>query len=108
MDLRLRAARAVTFEVFEEIWSGLEPGRGPRAHQQARMRSTASLATEISLEVVTSAFRYCGGEAVYGSSDIQRYWRDLNTAAQHFLVSESAYENHGKYLLGRPDAKPFG
>lgn len=108
MDLQLAAARAMTFEVFDEVWSGLEPGLGPRPDQQARMRSAASLATEISLDVVTQAFRYCGGEAVYATNEAQRCWRDLNTAAQHFLVSESAFENHGKFLLGQPDAKPFG
>ncbi|MGH1491215.1 MAG: acyl-CoA dehydrogenase family protein [Acidimicrobiales bacterium] len=108
MDMQLRAVRAMTFEVFEEVWSGLGPGVGPEPHQQAMMRSAASLATEVGLDVVTRLFRYSGGEAVYASSDIQRRWRDLNTAGQHFLVSESAYENHGKFLLGRPDAKPFG
>lgn len=108
MDMQLRAARAMTFEVFEEVWCGLGPGVGPEPHQQARMRSAASLATEIGLDVVTRLFRYSGGEAVYGSSEIQRRWRDLTTAGQHFLVSESAFENHGKFLLGRADAKPFG
>ncbi|ETX04985.1 MAG: hypothetical protein ETSY2_25690 [Candidatus Entotheonella gemina] len=39
---------------------------------------------------------------------MQRCWRDLNTAAQHFMVSATAYENHGKFLLNQPDAKPFG
>ena len=72
------------------------------------MRSAASHATEMCLEVVTRAFRYAGGGAVYANDEIQRCWRDLNTAAQHFLVSESSYENHGKFLLDRPDAKPFG
>ncbi|MDH3683340.1 MAG: acyl-CoA dehydrogenase family protein [Acidimicrobiia bacterium] len=108
MDMQLSAARAMTFEVFEEVWSGLEPGVGPRPDQQARMRSAASLATEISLDVITRLFRYSGGDAVYASSDVQRCWRDLSTAGQHFLVSESAYEHHGRFLLGRPDAKPFG
>lgn len=108
IDMLLTAARAMTFEVFEEVWSGLEPGSGPQPHQQAQMRSAASQATEMSLDVVTRAFRYSGGEAVYGANEIQRCWRDLNTAAQHFLVSESAFENHGKFLLGHTEAKPFG
>ncbi|MFT7598668.1 MAG: alkylation response protein AidB-like acyl-CoA dehydrogenase [Acidimicrobiales bacterium] len=108
MDMQLGAVRAMTFEVFEAVWSGLGPGVGPKPHQQARMRSAASLATEVGLDVVGRLFRYSGGEAVYASSEIQRRWRDLSTAGQHFLVSESSYENHGKFLLGRPDAKPFG
>ena len=108
MDLRLRAASAMTVDVFETVWSGLEPEHGPRPDQQALMRSTASMATEMALDVVEQVFRYSGGSAVYAASDAQRCWRDLNTAAQHFLVSESAFENHGKFLLGHPDAKPFG
>ena len=64
--------------------------------------------TDTILELVTTAFRYAGGEAVYAANPIQRCWRDLNTAAQHFLVSESAFENHGRFLLGRDDARPFG
>lgn len=108
MDLQIRAARALTLDVFDDVWSGLDAGRGPEPHQQAAMRSVASLATEISLDVVTRLYRYSGGEAVYASNDVQRCWRDLNTAGQHFLVSESAYENHGRFLLGRDDAKPFG
>ncbi len=108
MEMQLTAVEAMTNEVFNDVWSGLGPGVGPRPEQQARMRSTASLATEMSLDVVTRLFRYAGGEAVYASNDLQRRWRDLNTAAQHFLVSESAHENHGKFLLGHPDAKPFG
>ncbi|MGI9613418.1 MAG: acyl-CoA dehydrogenase family protein [Acidimicrobiales bacterium] len=108
MDLRLLAARAMTMEVFETVWSELEPGLGPRPDQQALMRSTASAATDMALDVVEHVFRYSGGSAVYAASEVQRCWRDLNTAAQHFLVSESAFENHGKFLLGHPDAKPFG
>ncbi|MFT7649469.1 MAG: alkylation response protein AidB-like acyl-CoA dehydrogenase [Candidatus Poriferisodalaceae bacterium] len=108
MDLQLTAARAMTFDVFGDVWAGLEPGRGPRPDQQAKMRSVASLSTEMCMDVVTRAFRYAGGEAVYADNQIQRCWRDLNTAAQHFLVSESAFENHGKFLLDREDAKPFG
>lgn len=105
MDMKLNAVRAMVFEVFEHVCRGLEPGHPPRPAQQAEMRSAATLATDMALEVVTSAFRYGGGEAVYGSNDLQRCWRDLNTAAQHFRVSESSHENHGRFLL---DAKPFG
>lgn len=107
-DIQLTAMRAMTHDVFGRVWESLEPDNQPLPGQQAEMRSAATLATEVALESVTGAFRYVGGEAVYGADPLQRCWRDLNTAAQHFLVSESAYENHGKFLLDRPDAKPFG
>ncbi|WP_089718797.1 acyl-CoA dehydrogenase family protein [Candidatus Entotheonella palauensis] len=107
-ELQWRAARAMVFEVFETAWQTLCAGREPSPASQAEMRGAATLATRMALEIVTQAFRYAGGEAVYGANVLQRCWRDLNTAAQHFMVSDTAYENHGKFLLKQPDAKPFG
>ena len=72
------------------------------------MRSVATFATEVSLAIAGSVFRYAGGEGVYQHDPIQKCWRDLATAGQHFMVSDSAYENHGKFLLGHEDAKAFG
>ena len=59
-------------------------------------------ATEVALDVVTRAFRYAGGSALYDASVLQRCLRDLNAGAQHFMVSDSAYEGLGQLLLGLP------
>jgi alkylation response protein AidB-like acyl-CoA dehydrogenase len=107
-DIELIAMRSMIFDLFGEVWDGLPPGEQPAPAQQAQMRSAATLATEVALEVARNSFRYAGGEAVYGSDPIQKCWRDLATASQHFLVSDSAYENHAKFLLGREDANAFG
>jgi hypothetical protein len=32
----------------------------------------------------------------------------MNAAAQHFVVSDVAYENHGQILLGVPGTDPMG
>ena len=34
--------------------------------------------------------------------------RDINAAAQHQMVSGAAYENHGQFVLGLPEADPMG
>ena len=39
---------------------------------------------------------------------LQHCLRDLYTAGQHLMVSNAAYENYGKCLLGLPDADPMG
>jgi len=56
----------------------------------------------VALDVVTAAFRFAGGSAVYDASVLQRCLRDLNAGAQHFMVSDSAYEGLGQLLLGLP------
>jgi alkylation response protein AidB-like acyl-CoA dehydrogenase len=107
-DLRLRAARGLVMEIFERAWKKVCIGETPSVRLQAEMRSAATFSTEAALDVVTRSFRYAGGTAVYLTHILQRCLRDLNTAAQHLMVSNSAYENYGKCLLGLPDVNPMG
>ena len=58
--------------------------------------------------MVTAAFRYAGGSALYDTNLLQRCLRDLQAGAQHFMVSDSAYEGFGQFLLGLPTADPMG
>ena len=103
-DLRLRAARALVIEIFEEAWATVCDNRAPNPRLQAEMRSSAVFTTEVAVDVVSVAFRYGGGTAVYLSNILQRCLRDINAAAQHLMVSDSSYENHGQFALGLPDA----
>jgi alkylation response protein AidB-like acyl-CoA dehydrogenase len=75
---------------------------------QVEMRSSATYATEIAVDVVTRAFRAGGGSALYESSILPRCLRDINAAAQHLMVSEVTYEHYGKMALGLPDVDPMG
>jgi len=105
--LRLRAARALAVEAHEAAWATVSTGGAPTPRQHAELRAVAVHATEAALEVVSGSFRYAGGSALYESSVLQRCLRDLNAAAQHFMVSDSAYENLGQFALGDPDAEPM-
>jgi indole-3-acetate monooxygenase len=101
-ELRLRAARALAVELNEAAFTTVGVGERLTARQHAELRSAAVLATEVALDVVTRAFRYAGGSAVYNTSVLQRCLRDLNAGAQHFMVSDSAYEGLGQLLLSLP------
>ena len=104
-DLRLRAARALNIEVLERAWESVCNGNTPAPPLQAQMRSCATYTTEVAADVVSTAFRYGGGAALFTSSVLQQCLRDINAAAQHQMVSDTAYENHGQFLLGLPDAR---
>ena len=107
-DLRLRAARALVIEILEEAWKVVCQGQPPEPRLQAEMRSSATYTTEVAAEVVSRAFRYGGGSAMHLSSVLQQCLRDINAAAQHLMVSDVAYENHGQFSLGLPEADPMG
>ena len=106
-DLRLRAARTLAIESYEKAWATVCAGQTLPPRLQAELRSIATFATDVAVEVTTQAFRYSGGSALYSTSVLQRCLRDINAAAQHLMVSEAAYENYGQFLLGLPDADPM-
>lgn len=107
-DLRLRAARALAVEVYEAVWATVASGGVVTPRMHGDTRAVATFATEVALDVTESAFRYAGGRALFLSHILQRCWRDMNAAAQHFMVSDVAYENHGQFSLGIPGADPMG
>jgi alkylation response protein AidB-like acyl-CoA dehydrogenase len=94
-------------DILERAWESAYDGITPDLQLQIEMRSSATYATEVAVDVASQAFRYGGGRALYNSSVLQRCLRDLNAAAQHFMVSDSSYENHGQFMLGVPDIDPM-
>ena len=71
------------------------------------MRSAGTFATEVAADIVTDSFRYGGGTALYSSNVLQQCLRDIQAAAQHYMVNDSAYESHGQILLGLSDVNPM-
>ena len=83
-------------------------GRTLEPRLQAELRTAGTLTTDVAVEVASKAFRFGGGRALQNSHILQRCLRDINAAAQHLMVNDSTYENHGQFLLGLPDADPMG
>lgn len=100
--LRLRGARSLVVELNEAAWRTVREGSRLTPAQHAELRGAAVLATDTALDIVTQAFRFAGGSAVYDASPLQRCLRDLNAGAQHFMVSASAYDALGRFLLQLP------
>ena len=106
-DLRLRAARALAHEVYERAYRTARDGQVPDDATQSEMRAVSTYVTEVAVDVATTAFRYAGGSAIHRSNILQRCLRNINAAAQHFMVSDTALENYGASLLEAPDVKPM-
>lgn len=107
-EMRLRAARALNVEANEQVWELVSAGRSLSLEDQCAVRSAASYATEVASDVVGEAFRHGGASAIYESHFMQRCLRDLNVAAQHYMVADSAYEQLGRARLGLADINPMG
>ena len=107
-DLRLRAAKALCMETIEEAWESVCQGITPPPPLQIRLRASGTYSATEACDIVSQAFRFGGGTAMYNSHILQKCLRDINASAQHQMVSDRAYENHGQFILGFPGANPMG
>jgi indole-3-acetate monooxygenase len=57
--------------------------------------------------VTTTAFQAVGGGALFDANPLQRCFRDVYAAGQHFLVSQSSYRALGQFKLQQLDANPM-
>ena len=99
-DLKLRSARAFLFNRYEELWQKVSGGEKASPQDVAEVRGAAVYATHVAAEIGTLGFRYGGGGALFQPNIFERSLRDLHAATQHQVMSDTAYENHGKFLLG--------
>ncbi len=107
-DQQLRAARALCREALAEAWEFCLRGVRPDLERQLRLRGACVYATDVACQVATMAFRYGGGNAIYNDRVLQRCMRDINAAAQHFMVNTSGYDNLGQFRLGMANVNAMG
>ncbi len=107
-DQQLRAARALCREALEDAWEFCLRNERPDLETQLRLRGACVYATDVACQVATTAFRYGGGSAIYNDRVLQRCMRDINAAAQHFMVNTSAYDNLGQFRLGMANVNAMG
>jgi len=101
-DLKLRAARALLHQRYEELYDIASTGKIPNGAAVADVRAAAVYATDLAIETATAAFHFAGNTGLHHPHVLGRLIRDLNTAGLHQVMSDTAYENHGKFRLGLP------
>jgi alkylation response protein AidB-like acyl-CoA dehydrogenase len=101
-DLKLRSARALLHQSYMEIEAKTLEGWRPDAAAITEGRSIAVLCTDIAIDIASKAYHFAGNTALHQPHIIERLFRDIHAAGLHQVVSDTAYENQGKILLGLP------
>jgi alkylation response protein AidB-like acyl-CoA dehydrogenase len=96
----LAAARSLLFEAIAQTWDTACRGDEPDLRQRARVLLAASQAMRSGVSAVDRAFRLAGAEAVFAHDPLQRCFRDIHTAGQHFLFSTGRDQAYAKVCLG--------
>jgi alkylation response protein AidB-like acyl-CoA dehydrogenase len=74
--------------------------------QRSQITRDWAYAAQQSRYAATRIFEASGGSAIYDGDAMQRIWRDVNSAAQHFAFTwDSSITNYGRAALG---LKPGG
>jgi indole-3-acetate monooxygenase len=101
-DLKLRAARALMHERYDRLYDTVGSGALPDGAAIADVRAICVYATDIAVETATMCYHFAGNTGLHHPHILGRLLRDLNTAGLHQVMSDTAYENHGKFCLGLP------
>jgi len=105
----VRAARAWLVESVHTMWARVEAGRSPTRKDIALLRLAATHAATSAAQAVSMMQSIAGGTAIYTHCPIERAFRDVHAATQHFSIQPSMYEPIGRVLLDLPagDALPL-
>jgi 3-hydroxy-9,10-secoandrosta-1,3,5(10)-triene-9,17-dione monooxygenase len=77
------------------------------AVEKARIPRDWAYAAQASREAVSRLFTAAGGSATLEGSDIQRLWRDVSSASQHFaFVWDTAMSDFGRVSFGLQPQNP--
>jgi alkylation response protein AidB-like acyl-CoA dehydrogenase len=106
-DLQLQAARAGALDTWRRVWALVVEGQPPDVATQVELRAVSLYATDVAIEVCERMFRHAGARSLFSGNVIERNLRDVLAAAQHNMVSDVAYELHGRVMLGFEDVVPM-
>ncbi len=107
ISCKLAGARAYSFEILNQVWEATCKDESLSLIKWGECRAATTYVTEVAAEVASFAYRYGAGAALYRSHPLQRCLRDIETAAQHGVVSDENYESLGLALIGKGQWDPM-
>jgi alkylation response protein AidB-like acyl-CoA dehydrogenase len=99
-DLKIRGALTLMKQRYEELYRKAKEGHRPTHADIAETRAICVHATDVAIGVATMAYHFAGNTGLRHPHILGRLLRDLNTAGLHQVMSDTAYENHGRFMLG--------
>lgn len=102
----LRSARAFLFGSLEDVWSTVVAGDTISAEQHMLVRLASAHATRAAVDAADFAYTAGGGTALYRTSPLQRYLRDVHAVTQHLIVAPPVFNAAGRVLVGLDPGTP--
>ncbi len=84
---RLQTARQKLYYAVDMSWQVCAANKDVSASVLYKVSSATSICAKIVRDCVNTLFPYCGLQAANKNTEINRVWRDIQTACQHPLLS---------------------
>jgi indole-3-acetate monooxygenase len=98
-DAAVRAARAYTYEAFEEAEAAVLDGGAATNEQQQRMRQATTYATRVAADAARFAYTWAGSTGLRQPSVVGRCFRDISAGTQHLYVDNNTLTGYTQALL---------
>lgn len=98
-EARYRAARAFVFETWRDIEATVEAGGSVSTHQISLVHLAKSEIHEVGVDVCNFAYRAAGGMSLRAGV-MQRTYREMLVAANHFTIAPSIVTSAGREVGG--------
>ena len=99
-EVRLRSARALVFELVEEMWTKVRAHDEITGRERALFQIACSDAAAGAAQAVETVAEAAGTTANFRSSPLERLARDVRVVRQHVTVAPQHLEDGGRVLLG--------
>jgi alkylation response protein AidB-like acyl-CoA dehydrogenase len=101
-EVRLRAARALVFELAEQMWQHVCAGAPIELRERALFQIACSDAVVAAADAVDAICEAAGTSANDRTNPLERLARDVRVVRQHVTVAPHHIEDGGRVLLGLP------
>jgi len=102
----LNAARAYVVQAVDAVWQAICAGEPDPSRKIADARLAITHAMHESVRAVDIIFHAAGTNAIYTRNPLERHFRDIHVAVQHYSAFPLHYESAGKVLMGLRPTDP--
>ena len=99
-EVLVGAARAYLYETLTQVWATTQAGESLSMTLRGQLRGACTHAVLSAIQAVDTAYTAGGGSAIYTRSPLERYFRDVHTAAAHVAVQPATLTDAGRLFLG--------
>jgi alkylation response protein AidB-like acyl-CoA dehydrogenase len=102
----VNAARCYVIESLIRFWAAAGANKADPATEIAQLRLAIPHAIQESIRAVDLVYHSAGTNAIYTANRLERSFRDIHVAAQHYAAFPIHFESAGKVLLGLRPTEP--